>query len=326
MGNRHPAAEAAVAPIFERWNAFTPKLASRHEMALVEGRTDVEVAVLRDPTAIGPISGLINQTQARVHGLHRKLEQGWEKMDALFDEAREDDLPDRAEADLDAAWDEMHGSFEALQVELERKWARWEMEQNAAWARALITRTHAEGGDGPASRLFYQGHGLHSICQEQAWPLREEEQASHRALQARRHPSEEDWQRWQDTARRFWTRYYEVHVEMHGTLDGTLEQAVEGRLGQMRYGDNARDQLGRGWISSVLEAAAARDARALEALVRAPAHEGLDADSAAEAIMERGDEDGAKLALRVKYDVEGEDEPWGTWLAEAMDDLRRTVR
>ncbi len=326
MSGRHPAAEAAVGPIFERWNAFTPKLTSRHQMALVEAKAELDVAILRDPTTTGSISGILNATQARVHGLDRKLESAWEKMDGLFDEAREEDYPDRAEADIDEAWDEMRASFEAVQLEFEQRWARWEMEQNASWARALIGQTHAEGGDGPASRLFYQGLGLHAICQEQAWHLREEEQARHRELQARRHPSEQDWQVWLGAARSFWTRYYEVHVEMHGTLDGTPEQAVAGRLGQMTYGDNARDQLGRGWISSVLAAATARDERALESLVRAPAHEGLDADSAAEAVMERGDEEGAKLALRVKFRVDGEDGSWGEWLFEALDDLRRTVR
>ncbi len=314
------------AAIQERWAGFTPKLTSRFDMALVEAQAEVEQAIAADPLATGTISAVLSKTQARVHGLSRKLEGAWEKMDGLFDELRDEDLSEAREGQVDAAWDQMRGDFDALQLDFERKYARWEMQRNADWARKLIEIANTEAADGPARALFYQGHGVHSICQEQAWALREAEQAQHHALQARRHPSAEDWDTWLQAARAFWARYYEVHTQMGAPVDGSVEQAIEGRLGQMVYGDNVRDQRGRAWISQVLHSAASRDAAALESLIRGPAHEGLDADCACEAIMERGDLEGAKVALQVKYRVEDEDEPFGPWLAEALSDLRRTVR
>jgi hypothetical protein len=352
-----------VEPLLQRWPTFVQKLSARVDEALAEAAQGLDGLIEQHAAAMGPMGAAMGAVKSRFHGLEQKLEEAREKVDeALWEIIFRDGVDSKVQDVVGVIRDEFLAEASSIQEELGARVEALETEKRAAWARRLqqVSREEIQQGvpcsncaapfqvqvywrsnnencpycqamntvsPGPASSALYQGGGVQALAHEaaaEAWRKLQRAEARFNALRNR---SERDRQVTIEAARRYWTIYYQTVASLDPGFDGDLEGAVAGRLRNYTFYDSGADKQGWAYLDRVLEAAGRRDETALRALMSGERpHSVWGLDDVCDAIAERGDLEGAKLALGIRYELEGPSEPRDAWMRAHLDGMRGFAR
>jgi len=336
----------------QKWNGFVPKLQARIDQVTAEASAGLDQLIAQHPLEAGPMGQALAVVQSRFHNLRSKVEAAREtigdELDAVLSDGDLGDAPWRAVHELRERLD---GQALALDKALERGHELLAAEKQAAWGRQLRRLADAErrahvacvqcAGEvpvsvwwrhesvacpyceainelspGTAAGLFYSGLGVHALAHHAALPAWSAARAEEDAYNSRRHPSRDDRERHLEAERTYWTTYYDEVARLNPGFDGEVDAAVAAKMKHHTAWDPGMDQQARARVQAVLEAAA--DLASLTALVGPD----TDFDEAAEALFERGDQDGAARVLRLQHGLEDRDEPVERWVRERLRGLR----
>lgn len=361
--NLSPAIRQEVEPTWNKWPGFVEKFNARVQEVVGEADAGLDQLIEQHATDWGPMGAAFGVLQSRIHGLDTKLDEAGTKLEELLweilfrDDTSQQDcdilsaLHDEICRQLAAQRDALEMTYETLQTRKQGDWARrlYQLAQQelgagincsncgspfslkVTWQASNETCPHCDAvnsvSPGPASYAYF-GAGVHHLAHEQAF---QEWVAEHRAKDAFdkfRHPTAYDHWQYLNSARAYYTKYYQVTQQLHpGFVEshGSVEQAAEAKLAHYTAYDPPVEQQTRDFFGRMLDAARRQDMAALQqALGTMP--QNVDLDECAEAAMERRDQAAARLILNIKYDTEGEDEPREAWLREQLQDVYETVK
>ncbi len=353
-----PGLRGEVAPLFERWEAFSAKLGARVDEAIAEADQGLDAIIEQHATDAGPMGAAMAALKSRFHGLARKLDEAREKVDeGLWSILFRDGVSERDNDVVGAIRDRFLAESSRLMDDLEARVEKLETQKNAAWARKLhaIASHELQQGvpcsncgapfqvkvywrasnetcpyceamntisPGAAASLLYQGNGVHALAHEAAFEAWQAQERARAWLENRRHPTEADRQAYLDAMRTYWTQYYQTVAQVDPGFDGDVEAAVAGRLRNATYWDSGADQQARGYLDRVVEAAKRRDEAALRRLMSGERPTGVwGLDDVCEALAERGDLAATKMALAIRHELEGESEPRDAWVRKQLADM-----
>jgi len=358
-----PQLQQEVGPLLERWRAFVGKFTARVEEAIAEADQGLDALIQQHATDHGPMGAAMGALKGRFNGLSQKLDQAQEKIDEeLWEILFRDDISPRDGDVVSRIRDVFCREHEQIREGMDLQVAMLETSKNATWARRLqqLAQQEIQGGapcsgcgapfqvevywkstnqkcphcgamssvsPGPAASMFYQGIGIHSLAHEAAIEEWKAEQQAENRYNALRHPTEKDRQQYLASAQAYWTKYYQTVAQIDPGFDGNVEGAVQGRLQHYSFWDPGVDQQARAYMDRVIEMAAARNEGGLRQLMSGERPSGVwGLDDICEAIAERGDVEGTKLALAIRYDLEDEDDPKDEWVREQLREIMETVR
>jgi len=358
-----PALKAKVDPLLQRWEGFKGKIAERVEAVRAEADAGLDQLIAQHATDHGPMGAAFSQLQARFNGLTTKLDEAYESFEEKLDEAA-DDIEDDLDANdwdqLSGLQSALHADKTALYDKIELTYEHLQMEKNAEWARrlrALAEQEIAAGAKcsscgaptpvetpwtatqvkcsscgalndvqpGMAAGLFYQGLGAHALAQEASWDLWVAERAAKTAFDARRCPTAYDHWLYLDTARKYYTAYYEAGLKVYPAFTQDVGAAVEAKMKHYTAWDQPVDQQAREFYGQLVDCANKGDAEGMKRLVASKPHH-VDFDDCGYALVERNLIDAAKFLYGLQYAAEGETDPQAMYVAEKLKDARSTLR
>lgn len=342
-----------VEPFVNRMQSFATKIQARVQEIKEEADAGLNELIQVNALDSNAIAAGFNAVKARIQGLGDKVQGAEEKLEEEWEEAVEDlDLEGEEQSAVYVLWAGIVNKSRALQHKLEQWAEEIEAKKQADWARLVykmaqqecqkerqcpscgagiqveIQHAHSavrcphcdsvnELDIGMATGLYYQGLGIHALSHEAAFGDWIAQHDAELAFNAWRHPTDDDRKAYLDAARTYWTNYYQTTLKLHPGFNRTLEEAVDAKMSHYSAYDNAHDQKERAFYGKLVRAARAGDEAALRELMQ----NAEDVEECAVAIHERGDRQGAVMALKIQHQIEDEDEDLREWLQEKLAEL-----
>jgi hypothetical protein len=353
-----PPVQAAMSPLVQRWETYVQKVSGRVEEILVEGDQGITEILQMNPQDPGPVSAAFTAVESRFRGITDKVDSAREKIEEDWEETVENlGLEDPAqERTLRMMWNAILQQSDAFKYEIFKKSAALRIRKMAEWSKALYQTAMQEyqqprhcpscGAQievairyqasnvtcpfcnavntievGPATGLYFQGAGVHSLAEEEniqqymAWLDTE------RWYNDLRNPTAQDRERMLGAARTYWTAYYTTMKRLHPGFQEDIAAAVSAKLAHYDAYDRKADQGERSVYGNIVELAASRDQNRLWQYLQSLPESQLDMDDAVRAVYEHGDRDGAVLLMRMQHRMENEEEPIDSYIKEKLADL-----
>lgn len=348
-------ARSAAQPVVDRWTAFATKVGARVDAVFAEATAGIDELIGINPVDAAALGTAFGGVESRLKELEMKVEHSADKLSEAWDEATDDlEVSDGDSVLLRRTWTWIVNDSRRLSREIEQRRELWAMSKNADWARALYrvaesewARTHScaqcgaglevairhaasnvtcphcgavnEIAVGPASGLYYQGNGVHSLASEAASQHWLSEWQHEHWFNQLRHPTEADRERYLAAARNRWLAYYHSYAQLHPGFNRTVDEAADAKMAHYTAWAFASETSQRQLVGTVVGLAAARDRQGLIDCIRGA--RGADLDDLACAVHERGDRDGAALMLDIQYELDGEDEARAPWIQDKLAEL-----
>jgi len=251
--------KAELKALIERWDTFLGKLSARVDEVLAEADAGFDQLIAINVTDPAPLSGAVSAFEARMHGLERKIEDAWDKLDEQLRSGSALRVRDELRAKADA----LHHRVELARTEMSvrkrakaaralAELAREEMQRPVSCShcggpltpevRHVASNVNCPACDavnaiqpGTAAGSYYQGGALHALAEEAAlpqWQLMKQEEQRYNDL---RRPGGEDLERLRQATESYWRRYWETYGELHPDWSREqVEAELRGKMGHFR--------------------------------------------------------------------------------------------